>query len=132
MAKTSLFNIPTSPGEAGASGPSPGINGLPASPSDLGPGSSTGVITAMQGAITFAGAPAVVILVCKVIASAFNIVDGWKVLVLIVSLLMGLSIFGMSQTAGRTARDKFAAIVYAVINSFAIAATVLGINTMIP
>lgn len=88
-----------------------------------------GVITAQQSAITFAGAPAAVTLVWKVLG---QINQGWgdsKLLAIILSLMIGMLIYLQTVPVTGSKKDKITGFIFALINSFAIAAAALGINT---
>jgi hypothetical protein len=119
-----LFNISsTMPAHSAdaASGAPPG------SPSTTG---SIGVITASQSAITFAGAPAAVTLMWKVIGVASSTAAASKVLPIVLSLVIGMLIYWQTQSPGVTRREKVIGFAFALINSFAIAAAALGIDSV--
>lgn len=90
---------------------------------------SVGVIVVKQSAVTFAGAPVFVTLVWKVLGAAIPSFAGSKLCALALSILMGIAIYAASETPGKTFREKFSGYFFAFINSFAIAATVLGIDS---
>ena len=91
----------------------------------------TGVINAKQSAITFGGGPVLVTLMWKVLGAAIPEWEDSKLCALILSLLVGVVIYAMSEQPSGTLRDRFLGYVYAFINSFAIAATVMGIESTI-
>lgn len=90
---------------------------------------SVGVITTKQSAVTFAGAPVFVTLVWKVIGAAIPALGPSKLCALVLSVAVGIAIYAASETPGDSFREKFSGYFFAFINSFAIAATVLGIDS---
>lgn len=126
MADNRLFNIASAP--TGTEPTQPGGVAPQAAPA-VAP-TSAGVITAQQSAITFAGAPAVVTIVWKVLGLAIPAVGSSKLFPIILSLVVGLLIYWQSA-AFTTKRDKILGFVFAFINSFAIAAATLGIDTAV-
>ena len=93
------------------------------------PSSPNGVINAPQAVLTFAGAPAAVTIVMKVI-EAINIEWGTsKLLIVLLSLFVGMLIYWNSSSSAQTRKEKFLSFSFALLNSFAIAAASLGINT---
>ena len=119
MPTTSLFNIPTN-------GPN-----SPATPQDNAAEAArpkeVGVVTSAQGTITFAVAPAAVTIVWKVLSNALPVVATWAWFPVVLSLIVGMAIYYLAPASG-TAREKGIAFFFAFINSFAIAATTLGID----
>ncbi len=103
------------------------------SPSGVQPVSKTavGVTNSGQSAITFAGAPVFVTLVWKVIGTAVRALATSKLCTLALSILISMAIYAVSEAQGENARDKLAGFTYAFINSFAIAATVPGIESAV-
>ena len=87
------------------------------------------VINAPQSALTFAGAPAAVTVVMRVLGATVPAWGESKLLLLGLSLLIGLVIYWSTAPTGLTTKDKVLGVVFAVINSFAIAAAALGIDT---
>lgn len=90
-----------------------------------------GVISTKQSAVTFAGAPVFVMLMWKVLGAAIPSLAESKLCALVLSLAVGVAIYAVSEAPGETPKDKFAGYVYAFINSFAIAAAVLGIDSAV-
>jgi len=93
------------------------------------PTGQPGVINAPQSAITFAGAPAVVTVVVKVLGV---IVPGWgdsELLLVALSVIVGMLIYMNSNSTAVTLKEKFLSFIFALLNSFAIAAATLGINS---
>ena len=86
------------------------------------------VINVPQATLTFAGAPAAVTLMIKVLDATLNINDT-KPLILGLSLLIGLLIYWNTAATGETPKAKILGVLFAIINSFAIAAATLGIDT---
>lgn len=89
-----------------------------------------GVITAQQSAITFAGAPAAVTLVWKVLGSAIVSLKSQLLFPIGLSLVLGMLIYWQSA-AFNTRKEKVLGFVFALINSFAIAAAALGIDAAV-
>jgi hypothetical protein len=88
-----------------------------------------GVITVPQSTITFAAAPVTVTLVWKVLCSVIPSLSTCLWFPIILSLIVGMLIYFKSESP-QTKKDKFLGFCFALINSFAIAATALGINTV--
>ena len=99
------------------------------SPASPHPSDANGVINAPQAVLTFAGAPAAVTIVMKVI-EAINAEWGTsKLLIVLLSLFVGMLIYWNSSSSAQTRKEKFLSFSFALLNSFAIAAASLGINT---
>jgi hypothetical protein len=90
---------------------------------------SPSVINAPQSALTFAGAPAIVTIVAKVLGVAVPALAESKLLLLGLSLLVGLVLYWSTAATEQTTKNKILGVVLALINSFAIAAAALGIDT---
>jgi len=122
MADNSLFNI-----SSAASAKSTGMG-----PSSVPRGESgaLGIITAQQSVITFTGAPAAVTVMWKVLGLAIPAVASSTLFPITVSLIVGMLIYWQSATF-MNRKDKILGFVFALINSFTIAATTPGINTAI-
>lgn len=119
-----LFDISTMPAAAESPPvPAPGNATPPAQ------GAAVGVISAQQSAITFAGAPAAVTLVWNVLGSVQTSLANSKPLAVALSLIVGMLIYWQSAPVNGTRREKVTGFVFALINSFAIAAAALGIST---
>ena len=89
---------------------------------------SPGVINAPQSALTFAGAPALVTVVVKVLG-AMNPAWGQSVpLLVMLSLVVGMLIYWNSNSNASTPKEKVLSFSFALLNSFAIAAATLGLN----
>jgi hypothetical protein len=86
------------------------------------------VINTPQSALTFAGAPAIVTIVVKVLGEAVPAWSQSKLLLVGLSLGVGLVIYWSTAATGLTIKDKVLGVVLALINSFAIAAAALGIE----
>jgi hypothetical protein len=98
------------------------------SPASPHPSDANGVINAPQAVLTFAGAPAAVTIVMKVI-EAINAEWGTsKLLIVLLSLFVGMLIYWNSSSSAQTRKEKFLSFSFALLNSFAIAAASLGIN----
>ena len=119
MARNRLFNIHFAPAATtGAAAVAPPAT-APA---------AVGVITAPQAAITFAGAPAAVMAAWKVLGVVIPAVAGSKLFPVALSLIVGMCIYGLSEKPA-TWRERVLGATLAFVNSFAIAATTLGIAT---
>jgi hypothetical protein len=116
MADNRFFNIASTPTTREATQPAAAT--------------SVGVITTQQSALTFAGAPTAVTIVWKVLGLAIPAVATSKLFPIILSLVVGMLIYWASATS-TTKRDKILGFVFAFINSFAIAAATLGIDTAV-
>lgn len=115
MSRNDLFNLTV-----------PDVPDVPTARPDT--GRSIGIITTRQSTITFAGAPVFVTLVWKVLGAAVPSLAASKLCALVLSVVVGVAIYIASETPGETFREKFNGLFFALINSFAIAATVLGID----
>ena len=93
------------------------------------PTAPAGVINAPQSALTFAGAPALVTVVVKVIEAINSDWGTSKLLVVGLSLFVGMLIYWNSHSHARTHKQKALSFTFALLNSFVIAAASLGINT---
>ena len=122
MAKSKLFNI-----EVKAP-----FHGMSLKDGDVAPPAVlTGVIHAKQSAITFGGAPVLVTIMWKVLGAAVPSLGESKLLALGLSIFVGIVIYAMSVQPSGSTREKILAYLYAFINSFVIAATVLGIDSAV-
>lgn len=124
MSDNSLFNISSAAPRKEAAKPA----GEEPSPAPRGQSGSLGIITAQQSVITFTGAPAAVTVMWKVLGLAIPAVANSKLFPIALSLIVGMLIYWQSATF-MTKKDKVLGFVFALINSFTIAATTLGINT---
>ncbi len=93
------------------------------------PSTAVGVINANQSAMTFTGAPVVVTIIWKVVGLLCPPVMQSYFLPVGLSLIIGMLIHWQSESSGATTKDKILGFTFALLNSFAIAATVLGINS---
>ena len=98
---------------------------------DKAPVVAVGVITGPQATLTFTGAPIAVTLVWKVLAVAFPALARAMLMPIALSLLVGMLIYWQSARA-TTTRERVTGFVLALINSFAIAAATLGIDSAAP
>lgn len=92
---------------------------------------SVGVINSSQASITFAGAPAGVTLVWKVLSAISPGIGAHEWVAVVISLVVGMLIYWQSAPTGSTPKQKVLGFVFALINSFAIAAAVLGIDASV-
>ncbi len=121
MVKSKLFNI-----EVRAP-----FHGMPLKDGDVAPPAVlTGVINARQSAITFGGAPVLVTSMWRVLGAAVPSLGESKLLAVGLSIFVGIVIYAMSVQPSGSTGEKILAYLYAFINSFVIAATVLGIDTL--
>lgn len=86
------------------------------------------VTTTSQATLTFAGAPAAVTLVWKVLSTMIPSIAVGTTFPIILSLIVGMVIYA-SAPQPREARQKAFNFFFALINSFALAATTLGISS---
>ncbi len=115
---TDLVNVPitsAAPARAAAPGEPPKI----------------GVFTTAQSLVTFPVASGLVTLVWRVIAAVWPAWGNTKVVPLVIALLVGGLIHVISVTPGTTRRDGFIGLAVAVLNSFSLAATALGIDAAV-
>ncbi|HET9907039.1 MAG TPA: hypothetical protein VFQ23_10370 [Anaerolineales bacterium] len=109
--------------------PNPYFNIMPNQVAGAAPPSA---ISVPQATLTFAGAPAAVTIVVKVLSVAFpssTLATNPQTLLVGLSLLVGLLIYWSTAPTGQNTKDKVLGVVFALINSFAIAAATLGIET---
>jgi hypothetical protein len=86
------------------------------------------VTTTSQATLTFAGAPAAVTLVWKVLSTAIPSIASGTAFPIILSLVVGMVIYASAPQPAET-RQKAFNFFFALINSFALAATTLGISS---
>jgi len=89
---------------------------------------SQGVINSQQSTITFVGAPTIITVVSQVLQSAGVAVASNKLALILFSLVLGMLIYWASSPVVGKLKDKLIGAVFALLNSFAIAATVLGLE----
>jgi hypothetical protein len=112
-----LVNIPSRASRAGSSDA-----GEPAGRQ------ATGVYLTPQSIVAFPVAASVVTVVWKVLAAVF---PGWgesRSTLLVVALAVGALLFVISDRKGQTTRERIISIAIAVLNSFFLAASALGID----
>ena len=88
------------------------------------------IVTTQEATLTFAAAPAAVNIVWNVLAATFAQVAAWTWFPMMLSLIVGMAIYYLSPSSG-TSRQRAIAFFFALINSFTIAATALGIDTAV-
>jgi hypothetical protein len=88
----------------------------------------SGVITTKQSAITFAGAPSVVTIAWKVIAAVQPGLATNKVIPVLMALGVGVLIY-IASSKPPGGKERVTGFLFALLNSFVIAAAVLGIAT---
>lgn len=86
------------------------------------------VTTTSQATLTFAGAPAAVTLVWKVLSTMIPAIASGTTFPIILSIAVGMGIY-LSAPQPTDTRQKTFNFFFALINSFAIAATTLGISS---
>ena len=109
--------------------PNPYFNIMPNQVADAAPPSA---INVPQATLTFAGAPAAVTIVVKVLSVAFptsTLATNPQPLLVGLSLLVGLLIYLSTAPSHLAFKDKTIGFLFALINSFVIAAATLGIDT---
>lgn len=89
-----------------------------------------GVINSQQSVITFAGAPAAVSLMWKVLCKVWPSLAGQDWIVLVLSLSVGALIYLASAPGSGTRGEFIRGFMFTLINSFAIASAALGITTV--
>jgi hypothetical protein len=89
------------------------------------------VTTTSQATLTFAGAPAAVTLVCSVLSTIIPTIVSGPAFPVILSLIIGMAIYATAPQP-KGARHKTINFFFALINSFAIAATTLGLSSNLP
>ena len=100
---------------------------------DLKSNESVGLMSIKQSTITFAGAPVSVTLISQVLNS-MNASWHWatsNVFLVLFSLILGMLVYWYNDPVQGGKKEKIAGFIFAFINSFAIAATVLGIDSTI-
>ena len=88
------------------------------------------VTTTSEATLTFTAAPAAVTAVWKVLAAAHPPIHSLLWVPIGLSLLVGLLIYLQGRPSSSSG-NQLPGLVFAVINSFTIAATVLGINQVV-
>jgi hypothetical protein len=81
-----------------------------------------------QSIVAFPVAASVVTVVWKVLAAVF---PGWgssRLTLLLIALLVGALLFVISERKGHTIRERLVAVAIAILNSFFLAASALGID----
>jgi hypothetical protein len=87
------------------------------------------VTTTSQATITFAGAPAAITLVWRVLSTVIPGIASGTAFPIVLSIVVGMAIYYFSAPQPAENRQKALNFLFAFINSFAIAATTLGINS---
>ena len=122
MASNSFFNVLSlgTPPSARDSAAVPGGGPTP-------PNGFQSVTTTPEATLTFSGAPVAVTAVWKVLSAAYHPLQSLLWFPIVLSLFLGLLIY-LQGRPSLSSGNQLPGIVFAVINSFTIAATVLGIN----
>ena len=125
---SSLVNIPIAriASVNAAAGPPDPTAPLPTPPAD-----SVGVFVTPQSLMTFPVSSTMVTIVWKVLANVFPSWGGSKVVPLVAALAVGLLIYFLSEKPALTRKDQIVGLGIAVLNSFTLAATALGISDAI-
>ena len=89
-----------------------------------------GMFTSCQSAATFAGGAGGITLVWKVLGAVFPALANNKLVPVVLTIALCGVLYWLSPT-GATPKEKWLGFVYAVLNSFAIAAAILGIDASI-
>ena len=123
MASNSFFNVLSlgSPPSASARDSATVPGGGPT------PNGFQSVTTTPEATLTFSGAPVAVTAVWKVLSAAYHPLQSLLWFPIVLSLFLGLLIY-LQGRPSLSSGNQLPGIVFAVINSFTIAATVLGVN----
>ncbi len=92
--------------------------------------SQVGVFISAQSLVTFPVASTVVTVVSQVLQAVFPALKGLNLVPLILAFVIGLLVYAISMTGQMTTKEKLIGLVIAVINSFFLAASALGISTV--
>lgn len=127
MSKNSLFNVLSLSSGAPSGSGTTSIEGSIGAYSGSSAGGFQSVTTTPEATLTFAGAPAAVTVIWKVLSVAFPSLAASLWLPICLSLIIGVLIY-LQGRPPVSLGNSWSGLVFAVINSFTIAATVLGIN----
>jgi hypothetical protein len=94
------------------------------------PAGSTGIFLTPQSLVAFPVASAVVTVVWKVLSGVFPAWGPSRITLLVVAGLVGALIYTISETARHTPKDRIISVAIAVLNSFFLAASALGIDVV--
>lgn len=95
---------------------------------DIAAGGQQSVTTTSQATLTFAAAPAAVTLVWRVLATMIPSIASGTAFPIVLSIAAGMAIYASAPQPEQT-RQKALNFFFALINSFALAATTLGISS---
>ena len=130
MSKNSIFNIlslsagvPVGSSAMRLETPTGANNGAPLN-------GFQSITTTPEATLTFAGAPAAVTAVWKVLSVAWPPLASYLWFPILLSLALGTAIYLQGRPPASSA-SNWSGLAFAVVNSFTIAATVLGINLAI-
>ena len=98
---------------------------------DATPGTQ-GVFVTPQSLVTFPVASFIVMVIWKVLSALIPSFEESKIVPAVIALIIGIFIYVISFSEQATVKDKIIGIVIAIINSFLLAASVLGIDAAIP
>jgi hypothetical protein len=101
--------------------------GTPARPAG---DTSIGVFLTPQSFVTFPVASVVVSVAWKVLASIFPAWGTSRITLLVIALIVGALLYALSTSAKTTLRERFIAAGVALFNSFFLAASALGIESV--
>lgn len=88
------------------------------------------MFTSGQSAATFAGGSAAITIVWQVLGAVLPAIAKYKPFPVFLALGLG-SVFYWLSPSGTTAKEKWLGFVYAVLNSFTVAAAALGITSAV-
>lgn len=97
---------------------------------DSGSPQEIGLINSQQSVLTFAGAPAAISLMWKVLCQVWPALASEQWVVLVLSLAAGVLIYSASAPGSGTRGSIIRGFIFSIINSFSIAAAALGITTI--
>lgn len=90
-----------------------------------------GIFVTRQSFATFPAASGVVIMIWKVLGAVFPELSESKLVPLITALVVGLLVYSISEKNETTLKTKIEGIAIAIVNSFSLAATAMGIDTVV-
>lgn len=93
--------------------------------------SSQGVFVTPQSLVTFPVASLIVMAIWKVLSVVFPTWEASKVVPIVIAFIIGFFIYLISFSKQATTRAKFIGLGIAIINSFLLAASALGIDTAV-
>lgn len=92
------------------------------------PVQATGVFVTPQSLVTFPVASSAVTIIWQVLGQMDRRIAGSPIVALVISLVVGIFIYVITMTPQSTTQEKTAQFGIAVVNSFVLAASALGIS----